>query len=206
MARAGLSTGRVVRAGADLADEVGFDDVTVSALARRLGVRVASLYSHVGGSDDLRTRIALLALDELADLASAALAGRSGKEALVAFAGAYRDYARQHPGRYAAMQVRLSPEAEAAGPGGRHADLTRAILRGYGLEGDDETHAVRLIGSVVHGFASLELGGSFDHSAPPPDRTWPRILDGVDDMLRAWAGRGARLAAAPGTPEGRLPS
>ena len=53
---------------------------------------------------------------------------------------------------------------------------------------------------------SLELGGSFDHSAPPPDRTWPRILDGVDDMLRAWAGRGARLAAAPGTPEGRLPS
>ena len=76
MARAGLSTDRVVRAGADLADEVGFDDVTVSALARRLGVRVASLYSHVGGSDDLRTRIALLALDELADLASAALAGR----------------------------------------------------------------------------------------------------------------------------------
>ena len=38
---------------------------------------------------------------------------------------------------------------------------------------------MRLIGSVVHGFASLELAGSFDHSDPPPDRTWPRILDGV---------------------------
>jgi AcrR family transcriptional regulator len=187
MARAGLTPDLVVRAGADLADEVGFDEVTVSALARRLGVRVASLYSHVGGSDDLRTRIALLALDELADLASEALAGRAGTEALVAFAGAYRDFARQHPGRYAAMQIRLSPEAAASGPGGRHADLTRAILRGYGLTGVDETHAVRLIGSVVHGFTTLELGGGFDHSAPPPDRTWSRILEGVDTVLRSWA-------------------
>jgi AcrR family transcriptional regulator len=188
MARAGLSSEKVVRAGADLADEVGFEEVTVSALARRLGVRVASLYSHVGGSEDLRTRIALLALDELADRASEALAGRAGKDALVAFAGAYRDFAREHPGRYAATRLRLSPEAAASGPGGRHADLTRAILRGYGLTGADQTHAVRLIGSVVHGFTSLELGGSFDHSDPPPDRTWPRILDGVDDMLRSWAG------------------
>jgi AcrR family transcriptional regulator len=205
MARAGLSTDRVVRAGADLADEVGFDGVTVSALAGRLGVRVASLYSHVGGSDDLRTRIALLALDELADVASAALAGRAGKDALVAFAGTYRDYAREHPGRWAAMQLRLSPEAAASGPGGRHADLTRAVLRGYGLTGDDETHAVRLIGSVVHGFAGLELGGGFDHSAPPPDETWPRIIDGVDDMLRAW-GNDARLAPAPGARAAGPPS
>lgn len=187
MARAGLSTDVVVRAGADLADEIGFDAVTVSELSRSLGIRVASLYSHVGGSEDLRTRIALLALDELADLAGEALAGRSGKDALVAFAGAYRDFARRHPGRWAAMQVRLSPEAAAAGPGARHAELTRAILRGYGLSSTDETHAVRLIGSVVNGFIALELGGGFDHSAPPADRTWPRILDGVDDMLRSWA-------------------
>jgi AcrR family transcriptional regulator len=187
VARAGLSTDVVVRAGADLADEIGFEQVTVSELSRSLGVRVASLYSHVGGSDDLRTRIALLALDELADLAADALAGRSGKDALVAFAGAYRDFARRHPGRWAAMQIRLGPEAAASGPGARHADLTRAILRGYGLTPADETHAVRLIGSVVNGFTALELGGGFDHSAPSPDRTWPRILDGVDDMLRSWA-------------------
>jgi AcrR family transcriptional regulator len=187
MARAGLSSEVVVRAGADLADEVGFEQVTVSGLAHSLGVRVPSLYSHVGGSEDLRTRIALLALDELADLASEALAGRSGKDALVAFAGSYRDFARTHPGRWEAMQLRLSPEAAASGPGGRHADLTRAVLRGYGLGPDDETHAVRLIGSVVRGFAALELGGAFDHSLPAPGETWPRILDGVDDMLRSWA-------------------
>src|SRR5687767_11796056 len=101
MGRVGLSAERLTRAGAELADEVGFDQVTVSALARRFDVKVASLYSHVRSSQDLRTRIALLALAEMADRAADALAGRAGKEALTALANVYRDYAREHPGRYA---------------------------------------------------------------------------------------------------------
>src|SRR4051812_1700897 len=115
MARAGLTVERLTRAGAELADEVGFDQVTVSALARRFDVKVASLYSHLKSSHDLKTRIALLALGELADRGATALAGRAGKDALAAFADVYRDYARAHPGRYAAAQLRLSPEAAAAG-------------------------------------------------------------------------------------------
>ncbi|QNN52112.1 TetR/AcrR family transcriptional regulator [Nocardioides mesophilus] len=186
MPRAGLTTERVVRAAADLADEKGFVAVTASAVARLFDVRAASLYTHVAGTDDLRTRVALLALEELADLAAAAVAGRARADALVAFANVYRDYARTHPGRYDATRLRLDATTAAASAGGRHAALTRAILRGYGLAGDDETHAVRLVGSVLHGYASLELAGSFDHSDPPGDTTWPRILDGLDRMLRTW--------------------
>lgn len=187
MPRAGLTTDRVVRAAADLADEEGFDAVTASAVARLFDVKAASLYSHVAGTADLRTRVALLALEELADLAAAAVAGRAGMDALAAFGNVYRDYARTHPGRYDATRLRLDADTAAASAGGRHAALTRAILRGYRLTGDDETHAVRLVGSVLHGYASLELAGSFDHSEPPSDVTWPRILDGLDRMLRTWA-------------------
>ncbi|MFD3502431.1 TetR/AcrR family transcriptional regulator [Streptomyces sp. NPDC058676] len=186
MARVGLTTERLVRAGAELADEVGFDQVTVSALARRFDVRVASLYSHVKNSQDLKTGIALLALEELADRGAAALAGRAGKDALTALANVYRDYAREHPGRYAAAQMRLSPEAAAASAGGRHAQMTRAILRGYDLTEPDQTHAVRLLGSVFHGYVSLELGGGFSHSAPDSQETWSRVLDALDALLRNW--------------------
>ena len=73
MARVGLTGERLARAGAELADEVGFEQVTVSALARRFGVQVASLYSHVRSSDDLKARIATVALTELADQTAAAL-------------------------------------------------------------------------------------------------------------------------------------
>ncbi|RZB15784.1 TetR/AcrR family transcriptional regulator [Streptomyces sp. F001] len=186
MARVGLTPERLALAGAELADEVGFDQVTVSALARRFDVKVASLYSHLKNSQDLRTRIALLALEELADRAADALAGRAGKDALIAFADVYRDYAREHPGRYAAAQLRLDPETAAAGAGVRHAQMTRAILRGYDLAEPDQTHAVRLLGSVFHGYVSLETAGGFSHSAPDAQESWTRILDALDALLRNW--------------------
>ncbi|MGW2723559.1 TetR/AcrR family transcriptional regulator [Streptomyces sp. NPDC001492] len=186
MARVGLTTERVVRAGAELADEVGFDQVTVSELARRFDVKVASLYSHVNSSQDLRTRIALFALEELADRAADALAGRAGKDALIAFANAYRDYGREHPGRAAAARLRLDPETAAASAGVRHARMTRAILRGYHLTEPDQTHAVRLLGSVFHGYSSLETAGGFSHSAPDSEESWTRILDALDALLRNW--------------------
>ncbi|CAL9340695.1 hypothetical protein SUDANB105_00267 [Streptomyces sp. enrichment culture] len=186
MARVGLTAERLIQAGAELADEVGFDQVTLSALARRFDVKVASLYSHLRNSQELRTGIALLALEELADRAADALAGRAGKDALTAFANVYRDYAREHPGRYAAARLRLDPETAAAGAGVRHARMTRAILRGYDLTEPDETHAVRMLGSVFHGYVSLELSGGFSHSEPGSEETWARILDALDALLRNW--------------------
>ncbi|MCZ4509340.1 TetR-like C-terminal domain-containing protein [Streptomyces sp. ActVer] len=186
MVRVGLTTERLTRAGAELADEVGFDQVTVSALARRFDVKVASLYSHVRNSHDLKTRIALLALEELADRVAAAVAGRAGKDALAAFADAYRDYAREHPGRYDAARLRLDPETAAASAGVRHSQMTRAILRGYDLTEPDQTHAVRMLGSVFHGYVSLEMAGCFSHTALPSQESWAWTLDALDTLLRTW--------------------
>lgn len=184
MVRVGLTPERLTRAGAELADEVGFDQVTVSELARRFDVKTASLYSHVKGSQELKTRIALLALEELADRVSAAVAGRAGRDALAGFADAYRDYAREHPGRYAAARFRLDSETAAASAGVRHAQMTRAVLRGYGLAEPDQTHAVRMLGSVFHGYVSLELAGGFSHTAVASRESWAWILDSLDALLR----------------------
>jgi AcrR family transcriptional regulator len=189
MARAGLTVDRLTRAGADLADEIGFDQVTPSTLARRFDVTVASLYSHIRSSRELKTAIALLALEEIADRAADALAGRACRDALVAFGNVYRDYARQHPGRWAAAQLQLDAETAAVSAGGRHAQMTRAILRGYDLTEPDQTHAVRLVGSVVNGYVNLELAGGFSHSPPDSQETWPRILDALDALLRNWPAR-----------------
>jgi AcrR family transcriptional regulator len=192
MARVGLTGARLARAGAELADEVGFDQVTVSALARRFGVQVASLYSHVRNSDDLKLRIATVALTELADRAAAAVAGRAGRDAVVALADVYRTYAKQHPGRYTASRHTASPaalQAEYVAAGKRNSELMRAVLRAYDLDEPAETDAVRLLGSLIHGYVALELTGSFDHSSPSSDDTWPRLLGAVDSLLRTWPER-----------------
>ncbi|MFD4029982.1 TetR/AcrR family transcriptional regulator [Streptomyces sp. NPDC058637] len=184
--RVGLTTERLVRAGAELADEIGFEQATPAELARRFGVRTASLYSHVRNAHDLKTRIALLALEELADQVSTAVAGRAGKDALTAFANVYRDYALAHPGRFAAARFRLDPETAAASAGVRHAQMTRAILRGYHLAEPHQTHAVRLLGSVFSGYVGLETAGGFSHSAPDSQESWTEILNALDVLLRTW--------------------
>lgn len=192
MPRAGLTSGRVTVAAADLADEVGLDQVTLTALAKHFEVATPSLYTHVRSSADVRVRVALLALEETADLVADALAGVSGRAALAAVGGVWRDYARQHPGRYAATRLSLDASTAAASAGPRHAELSRAALRDYGLSADDETHAVRLLGATFHGYAALDAAGAFGHggpTVPSSDDTWARVVDGLDTLLRSWGTR-----------------
>ena len=77
--RVGLTSDRLTLAAADLADRVGFDAVTVAALARGFGVKDASLYSHVANLQELRTRVTVLALAELADRIADAVARRAAR-------------------------------------------------------------------------------------------------------------------------------
>lgn len=192
MPRAGLTGERLAVAAAELADEVGVDALSLSALARHFGVAVPSLYAHVRSLRDLQVRVALLALEESADLVAAALAGVSGRDALAAVGGVWRAYARQHPGRYAATRLPLDAAAAATSAGPRHADLARASLRDYALSDADETHAVRLLGATFHGYAALDAAGAFSHgapAAPTSDDTWERVLDGLDTLLRSWETR-----------------
>ncbi|WP_225825219.1 TetR/AcrR family transcriptional regulator [Streptomyces naphthomycinicus] len=186
MVRAGITVERLVAAAAELADEVGFDHVGLSALARRFGVKDASLYSHVRNLQDLRTRLALHAGGELIDRIAAAVAGRAGKEALTAFAGAYRDYALEHPGRYAATQIRIDQALIADSPALRRtAEITYGMLRAYGLEEPDLTDAVRLLRSTFHGYCVLESAGGFG-AERDVRASWDKAVDALHLALAHW--------------------
>ncbi|RPE39466.1 TetR family transcriptional regulator [Streptomyces sp. Ag109_O5-1] len=187
MARAGITADRLVAAAAEMADEVGFEQVSLSALARRFGVKDASLYSHVRSLQDLRHRLALLAGGELIDGIATAVAGLSGKDALAAYAGAYRAYALAHPGRYAATQIRIDPTlVDPDAPEMRRTvEITYGMLRGYGLAEPDLTDAVRLLRAAFHGYCALEAGGGFN--APRDVRaSWDRAIDALHIALEHW--------------------
>jgi AcrR family transcriptional regulator len=160
--RAGLDRERVVRAAADIVDTGGADALTLAAVAARLGVRIPSLYNHVAGLEGLRRELALYGLRLLDDALRSAALGKSGDEAVIAIAAAYRAYVKAHPGVYEIAQ-RVPPatdsalQAAAAAP----VQVALAVLAGYGLSGDDAIHAVRALRSAIHGFVTLEISGGF---------------------------------------------
>jgi AcrR family transcriptional regulator len=180
MPRAGLAADTVVAAAAAIADSDGLEALTLARLASRLGVQSPSLYAHVDGLPDLRRRLAARGARELAQTLGAAAAGRAGNDALAAVAGAYRDYAREHPGTYAAAQRASDLDPADAAP---VVDVVLAVLRGYGLEGDDAVHAARIVRSGLHGFAALETGEGFGIPLDL-DETFARLVAVLDHGLR----------------------
>ncbi|GIF09069.1 TetR/AcrR family transcriptional regulator [Actinoplanes siamensis] len=186
MERAALTTAAVVADAAALADQAGFDAVTLSAVARRLGVRAPSLYSHVRDREALLDGITALALGELAERIAAAIAGRAGRPALEAFATAHREFALQAPGRWQSLQRRAGEIAVRSGGARQMVTLTRAVLRGYPVPQDQHVHAVRVLGSTINGYLALERSGGFNHSAPSPELSWHKTVQALDALLNSW--------------------
>jgi AcrR family transcriptional regulator len=178
-----LTPDRVVAEAAALADERGIQGLSLAPLAERLGVRVPSLYKHVGGLDDLHRRLALAGLRDLAEELGAATVGRSGGDALLACALAWRAYAKAHPGRYGAIQRAPDPaDAELLAAATRLTELIYAILRGYGLDDDETVHATRAVRSALHGFVTLETAGGFG-LPQDVDESYARLVALLDSGL-----------------------
>jgi len=184
--RAGLSTAVVVAEAARLADEVSLPAVTLASVAKRFGVALPSLYKHVSGLDALLQKVSAVATAELADDVVAAAAGRARGDAVRAVAAAYRGYARRHPGRYPATQ-RVPDPADPAhvAAGERLVDTVFAILRGYGLLGDDLVDAARTLRSALHGFVMLETGGGFGLPRDV-DRSFDRLVATLEAGFEHW--------------------
>lgn len=187
MPRAGLTRDRLIEAAAVLADNDGFGALTLATLARQFDVRLASLYAHVDSLDDLRKALALRAFSLLAGTVEKAMAGCAGRDALIAFSNAHREFARTHPGLFDAMRMPLDAETAAASDGMRLSRLSRIALQGYDLTDADRVHATRLLGSVLLGFSLLEGSGSFAHSQPAPAFSWDQAMDGLHTLFAAWS-------------------
>ena len=187
MPRAGLHSDRVVAAAADLADEVGPDQLTLAALAARLGVRQPSLYRHVASLDALRQLVAMRGQAEAGDVLGRAAIGLARDDALIAMAHAWRAWARDHPGRY-----QIAERAPAPGDAGHQAVSDRfvaviaAVMAGYGLHGDAAIDAIRVFRSALHGFVSLEANGGFGMPVSV-DRSFDCLVQALVRAMSTWS-------------------
>jgi AcrR family transcriptional regulator len=186
MTRTRLTTAAVVADAAALADAEGLGAVSVSAVARRLSVKPASLYEHVAGLAPLLDGVQLLALRELGERVAEAVAGRASAEALRALADAHREYAAERPGLWAALQRPASGEVAGSPEAARVAGALIAVVRGYPVPAAAVVHAARLVGATVNGFLSLTRADAFAHRPESEDASWTAAVDALDRALASW--------------------
>jgi len=200
MARAGLDPARVVEAAVQIADARGLHEVSLQAVADRLGVRTPSLYNHVDGLPALRRLLALDGMRGLREALAAAALGRSGAEAVRAMALAYRAFAHAHPGRYAAAQAAPArDDAEAQAHALAVVEVVFAALRGFELDSEDLIHATRALRSAMHGFIALEAAGGFGLPAAR-DESYRRLVEALIAGLRTSVRKARSDSPAPTRP------
>jgi AcrR family transcriptional regulator len=185
MPRAGLDRAAVIEAAAALADREGVAALTLARLAAELGVKPPSLYNHVSGLPDIERALAIAGTREASQRMLRAAAGKARIDALLAVGIAYRRFAQERPGLYAASLRSPAPDDDEHRQAGAEAiDIIGDVLSGFGLAGDDALHATRGLRAIIHGFVSLEAAGAF------------RLALDLDESLARLIGAfGAGLAA-----------
>jgi AcrR family transcriptional regulator len=146
--RTPLNRERVLRAAVALADQGGFESLTMRKLAKELGVEAMSLYNHVANKDDL--------LDGMVDLVFAEIELPSSdgdwKAAMRARAVSTRDALNRHRWAIGLMEGRSSH-----GPANLALhDAVLGCLRAAGFSLDMTVHAYSVQDSYIYGFALQE--------------------------------------------------
>ena len=119
-----------------LVDRGDWRDLTMTALAGELGVKVPSLYNHVPNLEALRGELQNRTLREIGARLNRKAMGRTGEVAMRALAAEFRRFAREHPGRYdLAMQAPVDLAGFAAASTDAGAAL-HAVIRSYGIDAD----------------------------------------------------------------------
>ena len=152
----------VVKSAIQLADQHGLDGLELQRVASDLGVGPSALYHHIDGLHDLSHEVAIQATANLAGCLREAAVARTGADALRAMAIAYRQFANQHPGQYAATLLPPTASDDRLIASHRQIiDLLVRVLAVFGLTGTEAVHAARMIRSAVHGFVALEVIDAF---------------------------------------------
>ena len=172
-----LNKDRVLAAAVELADESGgVGELTLTALAKALDVRVPSLYNHIDGLNGLHDDLSLLVGRMLLDKINAASFGKTGEEALLAMAHAYRAFAHDQPALYPLTIVAPDPsQTQRVALAQEWLQLLLLTMASLGLHGEEALHAIRAYRALLHGFVSLETAGGFK-MALDPDESFDYLL------------------------------
>jgi len=162
-----LTTAAVVDQAVTIVDDLGFDALSISAVAADLEVAPSALYTYCQGLDGMRNMVAIAATHNLTVDVRNAATGAFGDVALKAIGQAYRNFALRHPGQFAST-LRPPPADN-----GDFVEATAALINVFvlvftamGLDSDESRLAARSTRSAIHGFLALEhtSGTSTDHA------------------------------------------
>lgn len=186
--KAGLDKDIILKTAADLADAEGIANVTLKALAEKLGVKPPSLYKHINGLEDLNKALMLYGWKSLEKKVTRAAVGKSKEDAIRAIFYAYRDYVKEHPGVFEAMQwYNMYQSEENLQATEEVVAVLFQVLSAYDLQEEQKVHIVRMFRVFLQGFLMVEIHGGFGNPVSITesfDFSLEILLNGIENLTK----------------------
>lgn len=184
MPRRGLNREIVVDAAVDLIEKTGYESFSMRELAERLRVKPASLYNHIESMEALRLEVGRCAVSALVQAEEAAVQEKERDEAVLALAGAYHRYAREHLNLYRLiMTLRMTERDPLLDDARAIVEPILRVLGQYTLELSSVIHLQRMLRSLIHGFIAQENSGYFSHADPGVEESFWFAIRGFLDRV-----------------------
>lgn len=177
----------IIAAAAEIADNEGAENISMNAISQKLGIRTPSLYNHIEGLDSLMVELVQYSMGKLVTDLREAVIGLFGDEAIRAICKSYLMFARKHPGLYESIQwVNVWKNENTAAYANKMYEWICRILEYYKLSDEYRTHAIRMVRSLLHGYASLEINNGFG-SPVPVEKSFNISIDCLIENIKSFA-------------------
>lgn len=189
MPRQGLNKQAVVSAAISLIEQKGISRFSLNELAKVLGIKPASLYSHIENIDALMTDIGMIAVRQMVAREKEAIEDKTRDEALFALAAAYRQFAKEHYELYLLiMNIPKGNSAVLEMAAEEIVEPIMQVLSSYSISNEMKMHYERALRSMMHGFVAQEEFGAFTHFPIARDESYEMSIRLIAESLHRLEG------------------
>ena len=162
MARMGLDKSVIINRAAQMANEIGIENITMKLIADDLGVQSPSLYNHINGLDSLKRELMIYGWKQMEDKLIYAAIGVSGYDAIEAICRAFYEYATENTGVFNAMLwYNKFQDAETDKVTSELFSMLFKITSSLNISQENCNHLIRTFRGFLEGFALLVNNGAF---------------------------------------------
>lgn len=164
MSRADIDKSVIINKAVELANEIGFEKVTLKLLASNLNIKPPSLYNHINGLEDLQKEVMLYGWKQVEERIIEAAIGVTGYDALEAMGRTFYKYATENPGVFDAMlwyNKFQSDEMQDATK--RIFSVIYKIFSTLNISQENCDHLIRTYRAFLEGYILLVNNNAFGH-------------------------------------------
>lgn len=162
MARIGMDANTIISRAAQMANQMGMENMTLKMLADDLGVKTPSLYNHIDGLEDLKMQLMIYGWKQMEERIIQSVIGISGYDAIKSGCYAFYEYATENPGIFNAMlwynKFQNAETMEATS--GLFLVLFK-ITSSLNISEENCNHIIRTLRGFLEGFSLLVNNGAF---------------------------------------------